>query len=411
MPDADARRASVSEYYGETLQTSADLKTSACCPVDAAPAAHRAILSKLHPDVVTQFYGCGSPVPSLITGATVLDLGCGTGRDVYLASALVGPTGRVIGVDMTESQLAVAIRTRAFHAEKLLGPGAEPNVDFRRGVIEDLGAAGVEAASCDVVSSNCVCNLCADKGAVWKETARVLRDGGEMYFSDVYADRRLSAEAQADETLVAECLGGALYVEDARRIMAEAGFADMRIVSAGPIDIADASLRKLVPDVQFYSLTVRAFKVDGLADRRENFGQTALYKGDEDEFVFDVDFTFPKGVKVPVDSNTASILCKSRLSKWFDVSEPGPHQGLFDSRVDGGALQGMLRKAMGGGCGVTDNGGSNTAATKGDCGPKATKGGCGPPASKGSCAPVQASSGCSPSATNRNGGCGEGKKC
>ena len=92
---------SVRQYYGEVLQGSGDLQTSACCPVGAMPPHIAAIVSQIHPEVVERFYGCGSPLPPALDGLTVLDLGCGTGRDCYALSKLVGPSGRVIGVDMT----------------------------------------------------------------------------------------------------------------------------------------------------------------------------------------------------------------------------------------------------------------------------------------------------------------------
>jgi arsenite methyltransferase len=339
----DAFRASVSDYYGATLQSTADLKTSACCPVDSAPAEHRSILSKIHPEVLDRFYGCGSPIPDNLTGATVLDLGCGTGRDVYLASALVGKNGKVIGVDMTDVALDVARRHRAFHADALLGPGELSNVEFRNGVIENLAAAGVTDSSVDVVISNCVCNLSPDKPAVFKEVARVLRDGGEFYFSDIYADRRLSLEAQSHPVLVGECLGGALYIQDFRRAMAAAGLPDVRVVSCAPVAIQEPTLSALVPGVNFYSITVRAFKAAGLEDRAESYGQTATYTGlCGSELKFDATHNFPKGVAVPVDANTATILSSSRYSKCFTVTERGPHEGLADAAVEGGAIAALV---------------------------------------------------------------------
>lgn len=341
---AEARRESVAEYYGTTLQSTADLKTSACCPVDAAPAAHRPILEKIHPEVRDRFYGCGSPIPDALKGATVLDLGCGTGRDVYLASALVGPGGAVVGVDMTDAQLEVAKRHVQFHADALLGEGKPTNVAFRKGVIEDLASAGVEDASVDVVISNCVCNLSPDKPAVFREIARVLREGGELYFSDVYTDRRLSEAAQKDEELVGECLGGALYIHDFRRIMADVGLTDVRVVSSGPVILHDERMLKLVPGVNFYSLTIRAFKVAGLADRAEDYGQTATYTGCcGSGQKFDARFHFPKDVAVRVDANTAAVLTKSRYRTRFEVTEPGRHLGLFDDEVDGGAISRLMR--------------------------------------------------------------------
>lgn len=327
--DADKQLRSVSTYYGTTLTSSADLKTSACCPIDAVPQSHRKHLEKLHPEVTSRFYGCGSPIPSHLTACTVLDLGCGTGRDVYLASALVGPKGSVIGVDMTPEQLEVANRHRQYHADCFFGAGSKSNVHFRHGYIEDLHSAEIHDASIDVVISNCVCNLSPHKSAVFSEVSRVLKQGGEFYFSDVYADRRLSDEAKSNELLVAECLGGALYLEDFRRIMHNAGFPDVRIVSAAPIELRDEKLRALVPDVAFYSITFRAFKISQLEDAREDYCQTATWTSCASQFKLDIDNVFDKGVATPIDSNTAAILQQSRLKALFEVTPAGVHRGPF----------------------------------------------------------------------------------
>ena len=95
----------VKKYYGTVLSTKSDLKTSACCSLESLPPHHRKALALLDDEILEKFYGCGSPIPPAIGGCTVLDLGCGSGRDVYLASQLVGPAGFVIGVDMTDEQL------------------------------------------------------------------------------------------------------------------------------------------------------------------------------------------------------------------------------------------------------------------------------------------------------------------
>lgn len=330
--DAQSQRDQVSKYYGETLKSAADLKTSACCPVDAVPKAHRSIIDKLHPEVVSRFYGCGSPIPQLLDGAVVLDLGCGTGRDAFLASALVGPTGSVIGVDMTEAQLEVARSHRAFHAEAFFGSGAKSNVEFHRALIEDLAAADIADNSVDVVISNCVCNLCPNKEKVFAEVFRVLKHGGEFYFSDVYADRRLTEEARANPVLVSECLGGALYVEDFRRVMAKVGFSDVRIVTAAPIDLQDEALLPLVAGVKFLSVTTRCFKSSGLEDCREDYGQIAVYKplgGGCSPFRFDVDFSFSPNKEISIDRNTAQLIQASRFSEHFSITPPSSHRGMF----------------------------------------------------------------------------------
>ena len=109
---------SVRHYYGQVLKSSSDLKTSACCSIDSVPTHLKPLIAALHPEVVERFYGCGSPLPPALEGCTVLDLGCGSGRDCYLLSKLVGEEGRVIGVDMTPEQLEVATRHRDWHADR-----------------------------------------------------------------------------------------------------------------------------------------------------------------------------------------------------------------------------------------------------------------------------------------------------
>jgi len=191
---------SVQDYYGKVLQGSKDLKTSACCAVDSLPIHIRPILKQIHPEVQDRFYGCGNPFPLALEGRSVLDLGCGSGRDVYLLSKLVGPRGSVIGIDMTDEQLEVARRHQGWHAEQF--GHAESNVRFVKGYIEDLRAAGIGDESVDLVVSNCVTNLSPDKPALFSEIMRVLKPGGELYFSDVFTDRRLSPELAEDPVLL-----------------------------------------------------------------------------------------------------------------------------------------------------------------------------------------------------------------
>lgn len=326
--------AQVRDYYGQTLQSSADLKTSACCSDEAVPQHHKPILALLPDEVLTKFYGCGSPIPAALEGRTVLDLGCGTGRDAFVAAALAGPEGRVIGVDMTEEQIEVARRHREAVAEALGHPA--PTTDFRLGLIEDLGAAGVEDESVDVVISNCVLNLAPDKAQVFREITRVLRPGGELYVSDVFADRRLSAEIQADPVLVGECLGGALYDEDFRRLMARLGWADVRTVSERPLTVDDPALRDALGNARFASRTIRAFKLpDLIEDRCEDYGQVATYRGgiegQRHAFTLDDHHLFEAGRPERVCGNTAAMLQHTRFAPYFAVTgDRSVHFGLFD---------------------------------------------------------------------------------
>ena len=155
-------QAAVQAYYGQELTGTADLKTSACCDADAVPAWLRPVLARIHPDVLARYYGCGLVCPPLLEGCRILDLGCGTGRDVYALAQLVGPSGSVVGVDMTAEQLAVAREHLAFHAEQF----GYANVSFLEGTIEALEALPLEPGSFDVIVSNCVLNLSTNKAAV-----------------------------------------------------------------------------------------------------------------------------------------------------------------------------------------------------------------------------------------------------
>ncbi len=330
-PSADVY-AGVKDYYGNVLKAKEDLKTSACCLAEAVPDWQKPLLAKIHSEVLSRFYGCGSPLPSDLQGLTVLDLGCGTGRDAYLLSQLVGESGKVIGVDMTEEQLKLARDTMEHHREAF--GYQKSNVDFRQGFIEDLRAANIADSSVDLIVSNCVVNLSPRKDLVFSEMKRVLKPGGEVYFSDVFADRRISEELQKDPVLYGECLSGALYLEDFRRLMAQSGFNDVRVVSSSVLDVHDKEIAAKLGDIRFFSNTVRAFAVE-LEDQCEDFGQALRYKGTSEgnphNFVLDNHHTFPTGAVVPVCGNTADMIQESRLGKHFEVfGDKKRHFGLFD---------------------------------------------------------------------------------
>lgn len=331
MPDSIISE-SVQKYYGQVLKSSLDLKTSACCTLDAMPWHLRSFLADLHPEVLSRFYGCGSPLPPALEGCTVLDLGCGSGRDCYLLSRLVGESGRVIGVDMTEEQLGVAKRHSDWHTKRY--GYVRSNVEFIQGHIEDLAATGIADQSIDVVVSNCVINLSPDKRKVLSEIFRVLKPGGELYFSDVYSDRRIPQALRLDPVLLGECLGGALYWEDFRRFMQDLACPDVRIVKSSPITLDDLDVAAKIGMVQFQSITVRAFKMP-LEDRCEDFGQVAIYKGTLPEHLhfFDLDdhHHFETGRPLRVCGNTAAMLGLSRYAEHFEIAgDKSRHFGLFD---------------------------------------------------------------------------------
>lgn len=232
------------EYYGKILTKSDDLKTNACTTDANMPDGVKAIMPLLHDEVIAKYYGCGIVMPEELEGCNVLDLGCGAGRDCYIISKLVGPEGNVVGVDMTDEQLEVANRHVDFHTESF--GYDKPNVEFKKGFIEKLADLGLPDNYFDVIVSNCVINLSPDKDAVLKEAYRVLKPGGELYFSDVYSDRRVPQDLVDDPVLFGECLSGALYWNDFLTIARRHGFNDPRLVSDSRITVSNKKIEARV---------------------------------------------------------------------------------------------------------------------------------------------------------------------
>ncbi len=172
------------------------------------------------PDGADLGLGCGNPhaIAGLAAGETVLDLGSGAGFDCFLAGKQVGPTGRVIGVDMTPDMVS---RARAIAKED-----GVTNVEFRLGEIEHLPGAN---AAVDAILSNCVVNLSPDKPAVYRDAFRALKSGGRIAISDVVALAPLPASVQSDLDAIAGCVAGAATVDDIEGMLHEAGFRDIRI--------------------------------------------------------------------------------------------------------------------------------------------------------------------------------------
>ena len=325
-----AMQSAVQEYYGSTLSGTEDLRTTACCDSSSVPEALKPLLARIHPEVLSRYYGCGLVAPPLLEGARVLDLGSGSGRDVYLLAQLVGASGEVVGVDMTPEQLAVAEAHREFHA----GQFGYANVRFLAGTIERLEALDLEPASFDVVISNCVVNLSTDKLAVLQGVKRLLKPGGEFFFADVYADRRVPQALQSDPVLYGECLSGALYWNDFLRLSRQAGFIDPRLVTDRPLAITDAELAAKTGELRFFSATYRLFNIDGLEDACEDHGQAVIYRGSiaghAHQLVFDKHHAIEAGRVFPVCGNTFRMLKDSRLAPHFEfIGDASRHYGLF----------------------------------------------------------------------------------
>ena len=322
----------VKDYYGKTLQHSSDLKTDACCTLDQPADYLKTIFSKIHEEVHARYYGCGLVAPESLQGLRILDLGSGSGRDAYTLSALVGEHGSVVGVDMTDEQLAVATQHIDFHRQAF--GYQKSNVEFHKGYLEKLDELGFEDNSFDIIVSNCVINLCEDKESVLAEAYRVLKPGGELYFSDVYADRRVPQELVADPVLYGECLSGALYWNDFLRLSKAAGFNDPRLVEDRVLGINNPEIEALIGHINFYSATYRLFKLPELEPACEDYGQSVIYKGTVAQhplaFQLDAHHTMEKDKAFPVCGNTWLILHRSRFREHFEFTgNTETHVGIF----------------------------------------------------------------------------------
>ncbi|MBE7210101.1 MAG: methyltransferase domain-containing protein [Gluconacetobacter diazotrophicus] len=317
-------------YYGRTLSGSTDLRTDACCTTSPPPPAVRTALDRVHEEVRARYYGCGLVVPDLLDGLRVLDLGCGAGQDAFVLSQLVGTAGSVLGIDATPEQLAVGRRHLDWHADRF----GFDNVSFLDGDIERLDTLDLEPNSFDLIVSNCVINLVADKQAVFRAAHRLLRPGGELYFADVYADRRVPAALSADPVLHGECLAGALYWGDFDRLARDAGFGDPRLVSDRPLAINDPHIAAILDGIRFFSATHRLFRLDGLEPRCEDYGQAVRYAGSipgsPAACVLDKHHRIERGRAFPVCGNTWRMLHDTRFAPHFEfLGDFSRHLGIF----------------------------------------------------------------------------------
>ena len=320
------------DYYGKVLSGSQDLRTDACATTDAPSPAVRRALARVHEEVTARYYGCGLVTPPVLEGARILDLGCGAGQDCYVLAQLAGPTGRVVGVDATLEQLQVARRHEDWHRERF---GFERStVSFMEGDIARLGDLELEAGTFDLIVSNCVINLVEDKAAVFAAAHRLLKPGGELYFSDIYSDRRTSAAMRQDPVLHGECLSGALYWGDFLALAKGAGFGDPRLVTDRPLGINDPDIAAAAAPVRFFSATWRLFRLQGLEPACEDYGQAVRYRGSIAEaphvFVLDKHHHLEAGRMFPVCGNSWRMLRESRLAPHFDFfGDTSRHYGIF----------------------------------------------------------------------------------
>ncbi|XP_059208194.1 arsenite methyltransferase [Centropristis striata] len=348
----------VKDYYGKKLQKTGDLKTNACvAPAQPVPAFIRQALKKVHHDVTDRYYGCGLVVPESLEGCRILDLGSGSGRDCYMLSELVGEKGHVTGIDMTEDQLDIARKYVDYHMKEF--GYKKPNVSFVQGYIEALTQAGLEKNSFDIIISNCVVNLSPDKKRVLAEAHSVLKDGGELYFSDVYSSGRLTEEIKNHKVLWGECIGGALWWKDLLQLAEEVGFSPPRLVTANIITVDNKELQDVLGDFKFASATYRLFKVPKGNTKSCQVIYNGGITGVEERFQFDSQYTFKVDEVVEVDGEVASILTHSRFKEDFTCQPAGgasescgvkPKEGVVDPFELAAQLQKHSAAPATGGC-------------------------------------------------------------
>ncbi len=313
-----------------------------CCPVDYDPK----YLEAIPTEVLERDYGCGDPSRYVRSGETVLDLGSGTGKICFIAAQVVGPEGRVIGVDMTDEMLDVATAAAPVVADRL----GYANVEFRRGRIQDLAldldrldealaktpassAEGLAAAnatadrlrrtepliassSVDVVVSNCVLNLVDhdQKTQMFREIYRVLGDTGRAVISDIVSDEAVPAHLRDDSDLWSGCISGAMTETGFLEAFENAGFHGVQIVER------QSDVWQTVDGIEFRSMTIEAFKgKEGPCWERN---QAVIYRGPFKEVVDDDGHRMTRGVRYAVCDKTYHLYQRAPYEGQFDTVEP-----------------------------------------------------------------------------------------
>lgn len=282
------------------------------------PESVRPLLFNVSAEIKNNFHEFGAPLPPLMEGCTVLDLCCGSSRDTYLAAQLVGATGKVIGVEPNAERLAIG---KKYLSKEIKQFGyTECNVELVQGVPEDLSF--IEDDSIDIVISNCTFNLSPDKAAYIAEVKRVLKTGGEWYFTDVFTDRRIPQATSNNIERVAERLGGALFIEDFRRLVQAGGFHDPRYVMTWKTPLTDEEQANY-PDIAFATVTSRMFNSELTSDHCEDYGEEVIYDGSlpdfPDFFLYDKDIKFPANQPCHVCDNVSVLGLETHYAKVITV--------------------------------------------------------------------------------------------
>lgn len=293
--------AGVKNFYAGAAESPQD---SLCCPTkyDAALVAH------IPEEVLSRSYGCGSPAleAAVAPADVVVDLGCGAGIDAFIVAKLVGPQGRVVGVDATEEMVNLA-RQNAETVSVNLGYDV---TEFLQGRLEQVP---LEDSVADVVISNCVLNLSTDKPQAFREIFRILKPGGRFVISDAVSDKTVPEELRSDSALWNQCVSGALSHEEFVAAAREAGFEG--------VNIKNERAWKEVGGVRFYTAILegyRAVKGESCVYK----GQKAVYTGPLNSVTDDAGHVYLRGVAVEVCTDTAAALGREPYKGMFLVIEP-----------------------------------------------------------------------------------------
>lgn len=299
--DESEVRNQVRETYAEAAQQAKGL----CCPKQMPADFVRHIPS----EAFEHSYGCGSPIvqAGVNPGDVVADLGCGVGIDCFVAAKLVGKTGRVVGIDMTDAMLS---RAYGFNARVSKNLGYEV-VEFRKGVMEKLP---LDDGSVDLLVSNCVLNLSTDKQTVFKEIFRVLRQGGRFVVSDIVSDRDILPQDSADPSEWAECTVGTLSLQAFLAEIKNAGF-------VGITQLSEDAWRE-VKGYHLGSVTIEASKYQ--TDCHASVGHLAIYLGPYAEVRDDLGNVFSRFKPTAIRDDVARVLERGRHASSFILIEGRP---------------------------------------------------------------------------------------
>ncbi len=290
----------VSERYARAAVTGEHI----CCPTGY----NFDLLRTFIPEEILKIsYGCGTPagLATVKIGETLLDIGSGGGIDCFEAARRAGPTGRVIGIDMTDAMLDIARRHAPTVAKNLGYP--KSNVEFRKGMAE---AMPIEDGSIDLIISNCVINLAPDKRKVFREMFRVLRPGGRFTISDILSDQTVPQYMVHDTEKWGNCLSGALTVTDYSDGLVDAGFLGVHQVKIIPWQVIDG--------IHFLSLTLTGYKLPAV---ELNGARFATLRGPFSRVTDELGHIFQRGVPQPLDAQAARLLQSPPIEQLFLVSE------------------------------------------------------------------------------------------